>query len=191
MRYFKRATLLLIVLSSLVLLLSGCEDPPVINLENARQALRLAETAGALRYAEIIYRDAEQLVNTGWMEMAKQNGRLAPFRDYENADSILSMALRRANEARQKAIDSIETARSSSVADLTELNGELKEWNEALNGSLVNFNVRDDWQRARLNLDMAEKLMANGEFDEAKISMIKARNLLNHVGAALESHQED
>ncbi len=191
MRYFKRATLLLIVLSSLVFLFAGCEDPPVINLENARQALRLAESAGALRYAEILYRDAEQLVNTGWMEMARQNGRLAPFRDYESADSILAMALRRANEARQHAIDSIATVQTASRSDLTELHNELNEWNEALNGSLVNFNVRDDWQRARLNLDMAEKLMANGEFDEARVSMIKARNLLKQVGAALESHQED
>ncbi len=155
MRYFKRATSLLIVLSSLVFLFAGCEDPPVINLENARQALRLAENAGALRYAEILYRDAEQLVNTGWMEMAKQNGRLAPFRDYESADSILAMALRRADEARLQAIDSITTVQTASRSDLTELHGELDEWNEALNGSLVNFNVRDDWQRARLNLDMA------------------------------------
>jgi hypothetical protein len=175
----------------LVFVFAGCEDPPTASLENARQALRLAEDAGALRYAQYIYRDAEQLVTTGWMEMARQNGRLAPFRDYDTADSILAMAFRRANEARQQTIDSIETVRSSSLGDYADLKRELDEWNEALNGSLANFNVRDDWQRAGLNLDMAQKLMATGEFDEARVSMLKARNLLKQVGAALEAHQLD
>lgn len=191
MRYFGRASSILILLSTLVFLFAGCQDPPVINLENARQALRLAEDAGALRYAQILYRDAEQLVNTGWMEIAKQNGRLAPFRDYEDADSILAMALSRATEARQHAIDSIETVRTMSQSGLNQLDLQLKEWNEALNGSLANFNVRDDWQRARLNLDIAAKLLATGEYDEAQLSMLKARNLLKQVGAALESHQAD
>ncbi|MGB5106667.1 MAG: L,D-transpeptidase family protein [Candidatus Zixiibacteriota bacterium] len=191
MRYFRQATLLLLVLSALVFLFAGCEKPPTLSLENARQALRLAEDAGALRYAEIIYRDAEQLVNTGWMAMARENGKLAPFRNYDNADSILAMAYRRADEARVKAIDSIETARASSQTSFAELSAELEEWNEALNGSLDNFNTRDDWQRAHINLDMAHKLMANGEFDEARISMLKARNFLKQVGAALESHQQD
>ena len=191
MRYFRRASLLLLTLTALVFLFAGCEDPPVLSLENARQALRLAEDAGAVRYAEVIYRDAEQLVNTGWMAMARENGKLAPFRDFDNADSILAMAYRRATEARTKAIDSIETVRTVSQTNLAELNTELEEWNEALNGSLANFNTRDDWQRARLNLDMARKLMATGEYDEARVSMLKARNFLKQVGAALEEHQQD
>ncbi len=191
MRYFKQASLLLTALTTLVFVFAGCEDPPILNLENARQALRLAEDAGALRYAQFVYRDAEQLVNNGWMAMARENGKLAPFRNYDSADSILAMALRRAIEAREKAIDSITTVKSASATDFTELSAELVEWNEALNGSLANFNIRDDWQRARLNLDIAEKLMATGEFDEARISMLKARNLLKQVGAALESHQQD
>lgn len=189
--YTKRIVFGLILLFGLVLVFAGCEEPPTFSLQNARQALQLAEQAGAVRYAQTIYRDAEQLIYSGWMEMARQNGRFAPFRDYDNADSILALALRRATEAREKAVDSLAAVTTASATTLSELRAELDEWNTALNGSLNNFHARDEWQRARLNLDMAAKLAAAGEFDEAYLSMLKARDLLKLVGKSLEEHQAD
>lgn len=191
MNRFKKTLLGLSLLSGLVLFFVGCEEPPTFSLESARQALLLAEQAGSLRYAEATYRDAEQLIYKGWMEIAHQNGRLGLFRDYAAADSILAMALRRAQEARQKAVDSITAVTLASTNTLAELRQELSEWNNALNGSLNNFHARDEWQRARLNLDMAEKLAAAGEYDEAHLSMLKARDLLRLVGRSLEEHQAD
>ncbi len=191
MRFSKRILLIFLLAAGVVGVFAGCEDPPRLLLENARQALRLAEEAGALRYSPVIYRDAEQLTYNGWMEMARQNGKFGLFRDYENADSILAMAFRRANEARSLAIDSLTNLKSSFADDLKELAEELTEWNEALNGSLAGFHVRDDWQRAKLNLDMAAKLTAAGEYEEAQLSILKSRNLLKQVGKALEDHEAD
>ena len=91
---FSPKTILLVVLLLTILALSGagCEDAPVARLQNAKDALEHAASSGALRYAEQTYRNAEELLQSGWMELARQNGHLAPFRNYEKADSLLRLA---------------------------------------------------------------------------------------------------
>ncbi len=74
-------------------------EPPVTLLSSAKLTLETARNAGALRYSEVAFRNAEELVKAGWMEMARQNGRMAPFRDYGTADSLLMQAIKVASDA--------------------------------------------------------------------------------------------
>jgi hypothetical protein len=171
--------------------LGGCEDAPVARLENAKMALRQAEAAGALRYSQLSYRAAEELVQSGWMELARQNGRLAPFRDYSSADSILRLAFATAIKAENSARDSITYLQNRSNAEMADAKSELNEWLDALNGSLASFNVKDYWQRADLNVKIANDLIAKGEYEDALLSMAKGRELLKWVGRALEAHEAD
>ena len=170
---------------------AGCEDAPVARLTNAKSALEAAANAGALRYAELTYRNAEDLLQSGWMEMAHQNGRLAPFRDYQKADSLLRLAFATAVKASTIAHDSIGSLQEVSGSELASMKSELAEWLEAVNGSLAAFDVKDYWDRADLNVSIAEGLIAKGEYEEARVSMAKARALLQSLGKALEYHADD
>jgi L,D-peptidoglycan transpeptidase YkuD (ErfK/YbiS/YcfS/YnhG family) len=170
---------------------AGCEDAPVARLQNAKDALEHAATAGAVRYSEQTYRQAEELLQTGWMELARQNGHLAPFRSYAKADSLLQLATTLALQAETKTTDSLSSMLALTNTELTEMKDELAEWLEALNGSLAGFNVKDYWLRAELNIQIAEGLMKKAEYDDARVSMAKARTFMTRLGKILEAHADD
>ncbi len=180
-----------VMFTGLALSGAGCEDAPVARLQNAKDALAHAADAGALRYAEPTYRNAEQCLQTGWMELARQNGHLAPLRDYQLADSLLKMATSLALQAEDKTRDSISTMQSMSGNELKEMKTELAEWLDALNGSLAGFNVKDYWLRADMNIQIAEGLISKGEYEESRVNMAKARTFLTQLGKVLEAHADD
>ena len=97
------AGVLFVVVAAVAVLFMNSAEPPVWLLESAKGSVETARRAGALRYSEKQYRNAEALVNQGWMEMARQNGRLAPLRNYDKADSLLLLAVKTASDAATQA----------------------------------------------------------------------------------------
>jgi L,D-transpeptidase catalytic domain len=184
----------LTVLVILGLFIIGCEDAPVGSLERARQALIHASTAQATRYALTSYRQAETLVQSGWMEMARQNGRLAPLRDYRVADSVLVAATQMAESAAARAKDSLTRARSFVKEEQDTLKEELTHWEEAIDGSLYRNRLEEFWDRAKISLDMSRRLYVSGEYDEALQSVSKGRSQLSTLGvvfADLSNHEPE
>ncbi len=106
--------------------LTGCDNPPTGLLESAKNEVKLAADAGALRYAERSYRTAEQLVQNGWMEIARQNGRLGFLRDYRVADSLLRLASATAVQAKTAARDSVTGIHERYFAGSNELRRAIK-----------------------------------------------------------------
>lgn len=193
MTFSHSKTVIIVLLLSLGLafISGGCQDAPVARLSNAQAALAHASEAGAIRYSEPTYRAAEELLQTGWMELARQRGRLAPFRDYDQADSLLSRAVALALASEEHALDSLKTMQALASGELDEMKSELAEWLEALNGSLAGFKVKDYWLRAELNLKISESLISKREYDDSRTSLAKARVLLTQLGKILEQHAND
>lgn len=157
--------------------LSGCDKPPTQSLDTAKAHLVEAAKAGAIRYAQPTYRIAEQLVQSGWLEIARQNGRLGPLRDYKAADSILSLAVLAADDAKARAKDSLDRAMFNSKFGLEGLRKELESWTQSVNGSLARYKLERFANAAELQLQVAQNLHTRGEYDEA----IKAKTKGNEV----------
>ena len=189
------STLGYLVLTALFgLFLVGCEDAPVGSLERAKQALVQASTAQATRYAIPTYRQAESLMQSGWMEMARQNGRLAPLRDYRVADSVLAVATQKAEEAATLAKDSLTHARANVKEEQDTLKEELTHWEEAIESSLYRNRLEEYWDRARISHDMSRRLYLAAEYDEAMQSISSGRSHLRTLGvvfADLSNHEPE
>ncbi len=180
-----------IAIAGCMLLLIGCQDPPVGSLEKTKQALNQAAKAGALRYSEKTYRAAEELMKAGWMEMARQNGRLAPLRDYKTADSILNIAMEMAQEAARDAQTQIQNLQFLTKSEREELYNDLLEWREALNGALTKFRAEHYWNSAELSYRTSEKLMLNGEYEEAHQTIAEGKDFLQKMAAILADYGND
>lgn len=167
------------------------DEPPLATLKHVRSSLEEATHAGALRYSEPTYRAAEQLFRSGWLELARQNGRFYLFRDYRDADSLLELAAEWADKARVQARDSIGRLQENVASDLREMKAELDAWCEALNGSLAYYRVKDDWKRASLQVDIAERLVDSEEYEEALQSLSKARQSFIVLGEVISEHAEE
>src|SRR5512140_2727710 len=99
------AGLLVVGIGFIIYLFANPPVPPTLLLQAAKMSLDTSSKEGAIRYAEKSYRHAEELIKSGWMEMARQNGRLAPLRNYQKADSLLMAAIKAASDAGLEAKD--------------------------------------------------------------------------------------
>lgn len=144
-----------------------------------------AAAAGAVRYALEPYRQAEATLKTGWMELARQNGRLGPFKNYKMADSLLSLAKLQAGDAKRLARTRINDLATRAESERKALFDELLGWREALNGSLVLYKAENYWSAAELGLNICENLLAQKEYDAAIEAVADARQSLKQVGAVL------
>ncbi len=178
-----------IIASSLLLL--SCEKPPLSKLDSAKAALKLADQAGALRYAVEHYRIAEDLIKTGWLEMARQQGRLAPFRNYHKADSMLTLAAQTAREAQRLTLDLIASLDSLSRYEHDDLRQEIRTWRANLDGSLENFQAEKHWTSAELALRMGDNLIRKAEYEAARETIRKGREDLRKLENTVAEYAND
>ena len=174
-----------------ILIFCGCQNPPTIALQNAKNALESAADAGALRYSEPLYRQAEETLTDGWMEMARQQGRLAPFQNYRIADSLLNQAYALANQAAQQTRDIILEQSLRAQAEQENLLTELRNWREGLDGSLYYYKAEQYWFAADLGARTSERLILSSEYEEAIATIAKSRVSLRKLGSVLAEYAND
>jgi L,D-peptidoglycan transpeptidase YkuD (ErfK/YbiS/YcfS/YnhG family) len=191
LRIFTGARSISFLMTVLVLFFIGCQDPPLGSLEKARATLTRADREGATHYAEETYRTAEEVLKKGWMEMARQNGRLAPFRNYKAADSMLNLAYVLANEAINTTKNRIHDLSFIVQTERNDLREELNGWKEALNGLLARYRAEHHWNSAELAYRTSEKLLFNGEYDEARKTVAEGREALKRLSAVLAEYTND
>ena len=165
-------------------------EPPVTLLSSAKLTLETAKNAGALRYSEAAYRKAEGLVNIGWMEIARQNGRLAPFRNYDKADSLLMQAIKVASNATTSAQQFLNDLQTVVHNERQDLQDELISWQQALNGSLAKLSLTRYWSMAELAAKQADRLVNLAEYDEARESMSLSRTWLSKLADSMEQYDD-
>ena len=173
------------------MIISTCQDPPVSSMHRARLALQLAEGAGAIKFAEPQYREAETLLQKGNLEIARQKGRFAPFRNYHNADSILNLAYMSANKAAIDAKSRYQDLDTQAENAREGLKNELTNYREALDGALANFNAERYWSTADLALKMSQQLIIKGEFVAAIEAVRSGRESLSKLSQILNEYAND
>ncbi len=181
--------LCLLVLLSVVV--SGCQKQPLASLDRARVALQKASKAGALKYEKTQYRKVEQLLDQGRQEMARQNGRLAPLRNYRAADSILTQVANAANELYRNVTSRVSTLRSAAETKRQNFQKELASWREALDGSLKIYNAERYWSSADLALKMSKKLIEQQEYAEAIDALNDGHKALERLSEVLAEYDND
>jgi len=180
-----------VITLGLFLTVCGCRQPPAELLQRAQAALDSAAQAEAVRYSEPIYRRAETTLKCGWMEMARQNGRFGPFRDYALADSLLFTAFTLADSAAKQAQDAVHLLKTRAQTEFSLLQEELGNWREALDGSLSLYTAEHYWTKADLGLKMSESLIRQEEYQEALEATSHSREALHRVGELLAEYAND
>ncbi|MEW6051834.1 MAG: L,D-transpeptidase [Candidatus Zixiibacteriota bacterium] len=165
--------------------------PPTVLLDNAKMALKGAVSRNAPRYSEATFRTAERLMKEGWMEMARQNGRLAPFRDYRAADSLLQTAYKAAMDAAAQSVTYVGNLQTLTLAERNDLYDELRSWEEALNGNLNVLQVKRYWYSAELALHTSDRLTRAGEYEEARDQLGLGRTWLKKLSDAVTTADND
>lgn len=107
-----------LVLLMTCLLLTGCAEQPVPQLDAAIHALEDARMSGAEDYAIEIFAEAETTYQQAKKELDQQRVRFQPFRDYQAAVTMLEKVLTSAAQAKIEAIENKKEAKANAEAAL-------------------------------------------------------------------------
>ena len=88
-----------VVLCVLGILVTGCQEPPVQELQKARQAVEKAKQEGAYDYAPDLYSLAESELTIGEEELHAQAQKTFWSRDYSMAIRLMNLAQTDAHQA--------------------------------------------------------------------------------------------
>ncbi|WP_342349656.1 DUF4398 domain-containing protein [uncultured Nitrospira sp.] len=87
------------VLFGLSVLLTACQDPPIHELQKAREAVEQARREGALIFAPDLYSLAESELTIGEEEFHEQSRKIFWTRDYSMATRLIMLAQTDAHQA--------------------------------------------------------------------------------------------
>lgn len=99
-----------------MVVMTGCAQPPTEQLEAARKAVEVAQAAGASEYAKEDFAKLEEQFTLAKDELAKQEKALSIFRSYTDADKMLIKVVEAGGHAAAKAAQNKEAAKTSAVA---------------------------------------------------------------------------
>jgi hypothetical protein len=164
-----------VLLSTVVLGLAACEDPPEPAIQSARVALMSAETAGAEDYAPDSLGAAEAAQQALDAELTLQEEKFAMFRDYEEATRLATEAQAAAERAAADAEAGKAQVRRETEALVAQVRAIVDEASTMLataprgKGSEVDLAVlQADIAAASALLPEVEQSLAAGRYLEAK-----------------------
>ncbi|HNP31504.1 MAG TPA: DUF4398 domain-containing protein [Nitrospirales bacterium] len=79
--------------------MAGCQEPPIHQLQEARQAVEKAKREGAYTYAPDLYSLAESELTVGEEEFYNQSRKIFWARDYSMATRLMMLAQTDAHQA--------------------------------------------------------------------------------------------
>ena len=182
---------LIALLALTIAALSGCQQPPEVELVEAARLLAQADVAGARIYAEARFREAESTLREARLETSRQSGRLAPLRDYARADSLVADAARAAEEARLAAQNLIRDYDEAVMAARDRLDRDIGEWRENIAGTLLRNQVERFLNEAELAAMTCARLHRLREYDAALAAIDGGKDSMRRLAEAVSAQDAD
>lgn len=183
--------ILILAASVVAYLFYTAEEPPVAEIDQARQELANAEQAEAKRYAPVQLAQAAALYDSARMEWQLQNKKYFFLRKF---DKVRSLAM--------AAIDSARTALTSSLEHKNGLHQGLAKKMKTIESRLRTFekkythlplkkSIRDNYTSAHLRYVEAEQAYLRTAYQEAGINLDEALRLINLANKASAAYLEN
>ena len=145
------------------LLLTGCAEQPVLQLDAAIQALEDARVSGAEDYAIEIFTEAESAYGQAKEELNQQQERLHPFRDYHPAMTLLAKVLHSAEQAKMEALNNKKEAKANAEVALAFAKQNLQAVRSLLADSTIPVTDQRQFDQITLAFQATETLLSETE----------------------------
>ena len=152
-----------VVLLMTCLLLTGCAEQPVPQLDAAIHALEDARMSGAEDYAIEIFTEAETAYLQAKKELDQQRDRFQVFRDYQSATTMLAKVLTSAAKAKREAIANKQEAKANAEVALAFARQNLQDVRSLLAAPPIPATDQGQLDQLTLAFQAAESLLAETE----------------------------
>ncbi|MGV8091504.1 MAG: murein L,D-transpeptidase family protein [Mangrovibacterium sp.] len=186
MRRRKRKQIVLaVVVGVIILLIAGgllillAPEPPQNELKLAREALAAAKKAGADMYATSVYQEAQQLYDSAMVCWSVQNSRFFPLRDFEKMTDFVQQVTKKANEAREQAIQQSSNTSKLVRQGIAELNAKVSLYERRYKHMPLPSGVISDHNVGKMKLSEARIALESSRYKEAYQRYLQAVELVN------------
>lgn len=176
-------SILLIGISASIIIVSQ-KDLPTEDLKQAREALTLAKEAEANIYAEKDYKSAVQLYDSAMINWSRENNRFILFRDYKRIIAFAKQSKKKAEGAREEAIEKSANLNNDVRAALVELSKKIELYNKLFKDLPLPKSVFDAHNKSKMFLSESKIALDNGKLKEAEVLFKKAEIYVNHANVA-------
>jgi uncharacterized protein (DUF305 family) len=172
-----RKSLMLLALPLLVALMAGCSKAPVVEENNAVQAVSGAEQAQAAKYAPTEWRTVQDTLEAAKAEKAKQDSRFALFRSYGKAKALYEKVPELAASAKTKAEAELARVRQETQTLIAQARAELDSAGAMLSTAPVGKDNKADIEMMKQDVAASQQTLtdAQGDFDRGNYDGAKAK----------------
>jgi hypothetical protein len=174
--------LFLCLLTIGILILSGCAQPPTLELNGAQKAIDNAHAAEADKYAVEEFGAAQKALTEARTEITNQDKNFVLTRNYTAAKNLLKDAETKAQAAQAAAKDNKEKVKSEVEGLIRETTASLEAAKADLDKAPKTKNTKAELDALKANLDtlatkidQAKTLVSSGDYLQAKASLILAK----------------
>jgi hypothetical protein len=177
-----RRSMRLLALPLLVALMAGCSKAPVVEEQNAVQAIGGAEQAQASKYAPAEWRVVQDTLEAAKAEKVKQDGRFALFRGYGKAKAMFEKVPALAAAAKTKAEAELARIRQETQMMIAQARTELDSAGAMLSTAPVGKDNKADIEMLKQDVAAAQQTLteAQGDFDRGNYdgAKVKAQTII-------------
>lgn len=184
-------------LLTLLFIAGGCSKPPTADMEETKKAVEAARGSGSTEFLPTEDKEVNEKLNAALQEIKTQDDKMAPFRNYEQAQKLLAEARQSAQKLQTDAVAKKEQAKSEALSLQTAANEAVQKAKSLVAQAPKGKGSEADL--AALNADIAgleealptvQQAIDKGSFREAiaKATPIKgkAEAISEEVGQAIE-----
>jgi L,D-peptidoglycan transpeptidase YkuD (ErfK/YbiS/YcfS/YnhG family) len=131
-------------------------EPPVQEIEKAREAIAVARDHNSVIYSPKIFREARSYYDSAMISWKNENERFILFRDYEKAREFAAIANKKALEATRATIAKSNSLKSNLTSEIKRLKGEVASFEKIFQSMPIPQDVRKKHARGKLLLKEAE-----------------------------------
>ncbi|MFH2037586.1 MAG: L,D-transpeptidase family protein [Candidatus Zixiibacteriota bacterium] len=156
-------------------------NPPTETLKNAYQSISKAEAAGANKYAYEILSEAKKMLSSGEKKMLDESRWWSPMGSYHVAESLLMVAIVRAEEASGKAKVSQTDISRKTKKRLNKINADLADWGRRFSNNLTSLDSRKMYAKISTIAEIAQNLISQNQPATAELFINQADSLLGRL----------
>jgi len=163
---------------TILLLIRFTPQPPIGEMEYAREILSMAGTNRADTYSKKLFTQAKIYYDSAMVNWQKENKRFLYFRDYEKVVMFAELSAKKASHAAENSITSTSNLKIKLKQKIDSLNDLISEINELFTTYPLTSEMRNRISKGKLILKEAEIAYKKGQYLQANRKITDSEYLL-------------
>jgi hypothetical protein len=162
----------------ILLLIHFTPEPPISEMENAREALSMAGKNSADTYSKKLYNQAKVYYDSAMVNWEKENRRFLYIRDYDKVAIFAELSAKKANQAAENSLTSTSNLKIKLKQEIDQLKNLITDIDGLFTTYPLNSELRSRISKGKMLLKEAEIAYENKQYLKADRKMTDSEYLL-------------